>query len=182
MSFGGLHEASYGTATTHSRRGMAGTTSKLRSAIDALPEVHERLKRAQIENCDGVRVVERYAVEGAFCYCDPPYVASTRDSGKYASEMTDEQHEALIEAMLASPAKFMVSGYDHPIYHRLDEEGWQREEFETACYVAARTKSSGIQGEGAAMKSSARTEVVWRNYEGVDAEEAEEGQSLRLDL
>lgn len=154
----------------------------MRSAIDALPEVHERLKRAQIENCDGVRVVERYAVEGAFCYCDPPYVASTRDSGKYASEMTDEQHEALIEAMLASPAKFMVSGYDHPVYHRLDEEGWQREEFETACYVSARTKSSGIQGEGAATKSSPRTEVVWRNYEGVDAEEAEEGQSLRLDL
>lgn len=169
MSFGGLHGASFGTAVTHTRRGMSGCSSKLLSAIEALPEVHERLKRAQIENCDGVTIVERYAVEGAFCYCDPPYVASTRVSGEYSNEMTDKQHEALIEAMLSSPAKFMVSGYDHPIYHRLDEEGWQRKEFETACHVAARTRSSGIQGEGAAMESSARTEVVWRNYEGVDA-------------
>lgn len=34
-------------------------------------------------------------------YCDPPYLLSTRaGSGQYAHEMTDEQHEQLLQLLL----------------------------------------------------------------------------------
>jgi DNA adenine methylase len=168
MSFGGQFDSSWGNVVTYSARGMAGTCSAVRSAIDRLPAVHERLQRVQIENADALTVIERYAVQGAFCYCDPPYVADTRQAGGYAHEMTDEEHEALVALLLECPAQVMVSGYAHPIYAALDEAGWNRTEFATVCHAAGRTRTSGLQGEGAAMEHQARTEVVWRNYERRD--------------
>ena len=170
MSFSGLFGASFGTVVATSRRGMAENTSKFTGVIDRLPEVHARLRQAQVEHVDFRRIIERYNAPGTLCYCDPPYIRSTRraskQSGEYAHEMDDNDHRDLVSLLLEYPALVMLSGYDHPIYKPLDDAGWTRYVFQTACYAAARTRQTGIQGKGAAMAMQARTEIVWLNPAG----------------
>jgi len=161
QSFAGDH--SWGTAITLSRRGMAATTSKFLSAIDSLPLVHERLKRCQIENVDALTIIKRYGVKDSFVYCDPPYMSSTRKSGKYDFEMTDLDHAELLEMCLESPAKIMISGYPTELYSKMLSD-WDCVKFETASWAARKTRGSGNQGKGSSKKLHPRTECVWRNY------------------
>jgi len=178
MSFSGSFGHSWSTAVSSTGRGMAGTTSKFTSAIDRLPEVHSRLRQAQVENTDFRTIIERYNAPGTLCYCDPPYVRSTRQpgeqSGEYKNEMDETDHRDLVALLLEYPALVMLSGYDHPIYEPLDEAGWTRYTFETACFAAGRTRASGIQGDGAALAMQTRTEIVWLNQ----AAEAARGKTL----
>lgn len=163
MSFGGIFGNNWGSVVSAGNQRGARTCSALLSAIENLPRVHERLRRVQIENTDALSVIERYAIEGAFCYCDPPYVSSTRKAGEYAFEMTDADHEALVTTLLKSPAQIMISGYDHPIYHALDENGWNRIQFDTVCHIVHYTKDAELQDDES-LKKPPRTEIVWRNY------------------
>ena len=164
QSFSGLFGRSWSTVCTASSRGMALNTSAWRSAIANLPLVHERLQRAQIESVDALTVIARYAVEGAFMYCDPPYVSTTRVAGGYVHEMTDADHAALVETLLGCPAQVMVSGYQHETYEALDGAGWWSVSFDVISYAAAKTRASGIQGEGSATEKCPRVETVWGNY------------------
>lgn len=84
---------------------------------------------------------------GEFVYLDPPYLPSTRRTERvYRFDCDDSHHYDLLALLVSLPALVMLSGYASPAY---DEalEGWNRLEF--------RTGSHG----------SARTEVVWLNYE-----------------
>jgi len=164
MSFGGRFGHSWGTVVSESSRGMAGTCSGWLSIIDMLPAIHRRLMRVQIENADWRVVLDRYVVgPSTFVYLDPPYVPETRRDGEYAHEMTLEDHETLVEHLLECPAQCLLSGYAHEVYRPLEEAGWKRLDFETACYAAARTKATGIQGEGASKRMQSRTESIWMN-------------------
>jgi DNA adenine methylase len=159
MNFAGHH--AWSTCVTCSNRGMAETASKLLSCVDHLPEVTSRLQRAQIENAPALRVLERYCTPTSLAYLDPPYVASTRRAGEYACETTDADHEALVENILRLPGRFVLSGYAHPVYAPLEVAGWQRIDYQTACYVAGRTGKSNLQGAGSALAHQPRTESVW---------------------
>lgn len=161
QSFGGRFEQGIGTVVTSADRGMAGTTSRWLSALDLLPRIHERLQRVQIENLPALRVLERYDTPDTLFYLDPPYPADTRRGGKYAHEMTLDDHAALVTALLRLQGRAMLSCYDHPVYAPLAEAGWQRIDWRTACYAAARTRGTGIQGDGAALNMQARTETLW---------------------
>lgn len=80
--------------------------------------------------------------------CDPPYIHDTRSSGtEYECEMSNEEHEKLIDIMLNSKGKFLVSGYEHPIYSKLVDNGWNLYKYDSvnAC--------------------SDRTECLWYNYD-----------------
>jgi DNA adenine methylase len=81
-------------------------------------------------------------------YVDPPYVASTRSSGSYRHEMTDEDHRGLAEALHASRAAVVLSGYASDLYSDLYDT-WHRVDIPTAT------------GQGGAWQE--RTEVVWSN-------------------
>lgn len=163
MSFGGRLGSSLGTVVSTSRRRMAGTTSNFISAIDCLPQVHARLRQAQIEHADFRTIIERYNAPGTLCYCDPPYVTETRSAGKYTHEMDDADHRDLVALLLEYPALVMLSGYAHPIYEPLEEAGWNRYDFETGCHAACKTRASGLQGKGVIMKKQTRIESVWLN-------------------
>lgn len=75
----------------------------------------------------------------------------------------------LVETLLKCHGAVTLSGYDHEIYRPLEEAGWQRVEFETVCYAAGRTRASGLQGTGNAMKHAPRREVVWLNQKAAES-------------
>lgn len=161
MSFSGRFGSSWSSVVTESCRGMANTTSKWLSAIDMLPSIHARMMRVQIEHADFRRILERYDTPETFFYLDPPYVPETRKSGEYKHEMRLEDHRELVDRLLRLEGIAMLSGYVHEVYKPLEEAGWRRIDFETACYAAGRTRQTGILGKGAAMRKQKRVESVW---------------------
>jgi len=140
---------------------MAATCSLLLNSVEHLPEVASRLQRAQIENAPALHVLERYTTPTSLAYLDPPYVSSTRRGGGYSCEMTDADHEALVDAILRLPGRFVLSGYAHSVYQPLEAAGWSRVDFQTVCHATAKTRATGLQGAGSALAKQPRTESVW---------------------
>jgi site-specific DNA-adenine methylase len=89
--------------------------------------------------------------------CDPPYVLSTRTNseGIYVKEMTDEEHEELVDICLKLKGKVILSGYRNKIYEKLEENGWIRLDKEVS--VRAVVVSEG-------QEKGKRVESVWLNY------------------
>jgi DNA adenine methylase len=147
QSFGGQLQNtgwSYGKTTNKD-------VSAYLSAIENLPQVVERLRRVQIENRDYRKIFEIYDSEDTFFYCDPPYVKDVRKSYyNYRYEFTLEDHKEFVERVLKLKGMVLISGYEHPIYERLEKEGWK--------------KSYYFRRASASLKSRPVVkEVVWWN-------------------
>lgn len=131
--------------------GRTCKTSTLVSTAKLLPVLRDRLRLVQIENEDGIEIISRYGVEGAFVYVDPPYLPETRRSTRcYGHEMTTEQHHDLLEVLAGSPAMIMLSGYPSPLYSTLEDRGW--------------TRFSTVHRTGSFRKGT-RSECIWTNYD-----------------
>ena len=130
------------------RNNMIRSVSDYLSLIPHLEEIHNRLRNAVVENKDALELIQKYDDNDVFFYLDPPYVQSTRRSNqKYMIEMSDEDHERMINLILKSKAKIMLSGYDNEIYNNLVENGWNRLELKSP------------------NSCSDATEYVWINYD-----------------
>jgi len=164
QNFGGRFGNSWGVTVTQSSRGMASTVSAWLSAIDLLPEVAERFLRVQIECLDWRRLLPIYDTAETFFYLDPPYLPSTRKGGQYTHELSESDHEDLVDALLALKGKALISGYANPLYTKLEAAGWRRRDFATVCHAAPRTRASGLRGSGSLTANAPRTETVWSNY------------------
>lgn len=58
-------------------------------------------------------------------YCDPPYLPSTRVSGRiYRAELSARRHGELLEVVRALPCDVLISGYDSPLYRKA-LAGWR---------------------------------------------------------
>lgn len=110
-------------------------------------EVAERLRQVQIENRPALEVIKRFDHPNVFMYIDPPYLLGTRGRKQYKHEMADADHEELLETLLQSKARIMISGYESGMYNE-NLKGWRKETF-TSC----------------ADGGKPRQEVVWMNYE-----------------
>lgn len=165
QSFGGEFGKSWSMSVSSSSRGMASAVSKWLSAIDLLPEVAERFLRVQIECLDWRRILPIYDTADTFFYFDPPYLPSTRKGGRYTHELSESDHEDLVDALLDLKGKALLSGYANPLYAKLEAAGWRRRDFATSCFAAGRTRASGLQGSGSATAKAPRTETVWANYD-----------------
>ena len=87
-------------------------------------------------------------------YLDPPYVLSSRAGGlQYAKEMSDADHEKLLEVILDHPGPVVLSGYDSDLYRNMLKD-WHR-----------------IELEGRTQSHARRTEVIWTNYIPPQAEQ-----------
>jgi len=162
QSFSGEFAQSWSSVVTKSSHSMARSASGFLSSVDRLPEVVTRLQRTQIENAPALRVLERYCTPTSLAYLDPPYIHGTRSKDHpYTHEMADADHEALVEAILRLPGRFVLSGYVHPIYEPLEAAGCIRVDFQTACHAAGKTRTSNLQGEGTGLANQPRTESVW---------------------
>ena len=117
---------------------------------DAVIEACQRMKEVQIECLDAIELIKRYDNPDTLIYCDPPYLRSLRKDNMYACEMTEAQHRELLEALLATKSKVMISGYDSALYNKV-LVGWHTDTIET-------TAQMGLK----------RTEKIWMNYNGND--------------
>lgn len=98
---------------------------------------------------DGIRWLERAAAEldeDALVYCDPPYMLDTRVKRRiYSRELTDREHEQLLDCLLSLRCQVMISGYWSQLYStKLD--GW-----------SASSRSVITRG------GTLRTEWLWSN-------------------
>lgn len=100
----------------------------------------------------GMKFLEDFEWSGAeFVYCDPPYLLSTRKSGKrYRYEMSDGDHARLLRIVKRLRVPVLLSGYPSALYDR-ELAGWNREEF--------RVMTRG---------HTWATEVLWFNYQRPD--------------
>src|SRR5579872_1037944 len=90
------------------RRGMQEAVSSWLTAIDGLADIHARLKRVVILNKDAVEVIRQEDSPNTLFYLDPPYLHGTRvTTDDYAVEMTAEDHERLLTALVGIEGKFM---------------------------------------------------------------------------
>ena len=88
-------------------------------AVEALPEIAERLLRVQIENRPAIEVIRLYDSPDTLFYCDPPYVHDTRgDESAYGYEMTDHDHRMLARAN-AAQGLVALSNYQCELMERL---------------------------------------------------------------
>lgn len=136
------------------RRGMNEQVSSWLTAIEGLPQVHERLKRVVILNRPAIDVIQQQDGYNTLHYLDPPYVQSTRvATSAYQYEMSDRDHHDLIDVILKCSGKVLLSGYANGIYRRLETAGWETIDFHV-------TKSSSSQ------KSKPKAiERIWANFE-----------------
>lgn len=137
------------------RRQMNEQASAWINAVDGLGVVHARLRRVAILNRPALRVIEGQDGPNTLFYLDPPYVHDTRSTtteyGEY--EMTDEQHQDLVKALLKCKGKVMVSMYKHRIYNDLcAKHGWHLVEFDLP------NNASG------GREKRRMTECLWTNF------------------
>ena len=145
-------------AKSKSRRGMCQSVSRWLGNIEEnLTSAIERLKEVQIENLDILELIKKYDKEDTLFYLDPPYIQDTRKQKKsYDCEMTNEQHKELVDVLINVKGKVVLSGYDHPIYNKLLENGWSK------VVLGEYAKRSEKSNEGELSKGK---EFVWVNYE-----------------
>jgi DNA adenine methylase len=139
---------------TRTRRGMNEQVSSWLSAIDGLAVAHERLRRVAIYCDDAPTIIEREDDANAFFYCDPPYIQRTRSvKSAYACEMSDTQHETLLDVLGGIKGKFLLSGYPDELYDKAAKRfGWNRLD------ITIDNKASSKK-----VKPS-KTECLWSNF------------------
>jgi len=142
--------------------GLSANTSPARdwaSLPGPLGAVVERLRGVTIESRPALDIIARFNAGNSLLYVDPPYVPSTRSQKHHGAEqyhaypcdMTEADHESLLDVLLASPSMIVLSGYRCELYDdRL--EGWARSDVDT-------TADGG----------RARTESLWVNPAAVAA-------------
>ena len=121
------------------------------SAWASLPEriraAGERLAGVQVLCRNAVEVIRAHADGDVLVYADPPYPHETRTGHGllYRHEMTDADHEELLEALVTHPGPVVVSSYACEMY---DEAlaGWRQ-----------------IDLRGYAQSNGSTEEVLWLN-------------------
>ena len=111
QSFGGQGQ-SWSFTKTRARGGMAGDVNAWWTAIDALPEIIDRIGRVQILCQSAFEAIPRFDHPDGLIYCDPPYVHSTRQENSrrvYHEEMTDDDHRQLGKTLKECQSKVVVS-------------------------------------------------------------------------
>lgn len=154
QSLAGRNDTFAPLSKSRTRRGMNEQASAWLTAIEGLPEVHERLKRVVILNDKATEVIRREDSPSTCFYLDPPYLHETRaTTGEYEHEMTETQHFDLLKQLAGIKGKFLLSGYHSPMYDGDAKRFcWNCHEF--------KIPNSAAGGK----KKREMVECVWTNY------------------
>lgn len=114
---------------------------------DLIMECAARLKQVQIENRPALNVIERFNFENVLIYADPPYVLNTRHGKQYLHEMTDKDHEDLLQVLLRHKGPVVLSGYDNDLYNDT-LRGWHKD-----THMARNQLMKSVE------------ETIWMNFE-----------------
>lgn len=113
---------------------------------ETIIECCERLKNAQIESTDALKLIESCDNPNTLIYCDPPYLQNLRKRNMYANEVNEDYHLRLINLIRKTKSKVILSGYDSELYnHHLGD--WRTDERVT-------TIQMGLH----------RNEKIWMNF------------------
>jgi len=157
QGFGGKI-GSWGYTIKTRREKMSKMVSSWLSAVESLPEVHNRLRRVQIECGNWRKICNRYnewGREGLY-YLDPPYMPNTRSGGLYRYEFTEEDHKELIDWLLAEcKVNVILNGYESELYKELERAGWSVRRYEVM--ISLEKKVNGNRQH--------KHEYIWYNYE-----------------
>ena len=147
---GGMRRTGWRQFLDPAGTGSCGMPGYLAGYVARMAPTAARLARVSLERLPALEVIDRYGRHRDVClYVDPPYLASTRNPGKYRNEMgAEHDHRDLAAALQACQAAVLLSGYDSPLYRQL-YRGWHRTEIPTGT------------GQGGSWAS--RTEVIWSN-------------------
>lgn len=154
--------------TAGRQTGWSVTTSRtqsvpasVRGRIGRFAACADRLARVTIERCDASDLVTRLATSRSVVYVDPPYLAATRMARKdrggrtadYRCDMGgEEDHRRLAEALHATDATVLLSGYPSDLYEDLYDD-WARIDLKVIAHSSdARTSNR-----------SGRIECIWSN-------------------
>lgn len=113
---------------------------------DSIMACCKRLKDAQIECMDAITLIERYNHKDTLIYCDPPYLRELRKKYMYKHEMDDEGHIRLLQTLLKSKSKVIISGYDNELYNEYLSD-WDTDYKDTVIQMGKK-----------------RTEKIWMNF------------------
>lgn len=140
---GWRHFVDPGTCST----GMPGY---LDGYVSRMAAVAERLHHISLE-CRPAELCEWYGRSAdVLLYLDPPYLRSTRNSGAYRHEMTEQDHRDLAAVLHGVKASVVLSGYPSDLYDQELYPEWHRTSF--------------VSGTGQnAVTWGNRTEVLWSN-------------------
>lgn len=145
----------YCTPSKRLRRGMNENVSAWLSAVDGLPEIHERLRRVEVWNRDALDVITALDSPDTLFYLDPPYMHETRTTkDAYKHEMDDTGHRSLLMTLPLLEGKFVISGYPHPLY----------DEFASDFHWHVRDKEQPLHSSGKASKER-KIERLWMNFD-----------------
>jgi DNA adenine methylase len=134
------------------RRGMSKPVSDYLSAIDGLPQVHNRLSKVIVTSRDGIELIKKWDVDNTFIYSDSPYANETRSAGRYKFDFTDEMQDKYLDVLVSlKSAKILVSGYACDRYKRLEDAGYTRIDME-------------IKTQNTNRKGKSKIESLWKNY------------------
>ncbi|MEJ7938192.1 DNA adenine methylase [Acinetobacter baumannii] len=113
-----------------------------------IEEAAARFKKVMIEKRDALQVIRDHDRPETLFFLDPPYLHECRKLGgdAYTHEMTNEQHEELIDLLRNVQGKVILCGYDNDLY---DQLGWKK--------VNKSVSASGQNG------SVGRQEILWIN-------------------
>lgn len=107
--------------------GDAKAHTKYRNSVRDLSIIHRRLQGVTISNDDALWILGDHQGEDTLIYLDPPYTSGTRKSPKaYRHELPTRAHQQLAALLPKLQGKFILSGYDDPIYNPLLDAGWVR--------------------------------------------------------
>jgi DNA adenine methylase len=136
------------------------STTSFQRFIKRLPQLRQRLKHVHFDCIDALSFIKRWDSPATVMYIDPPYVGL----GHYYFPSTDiEHHQRLVDTVLSCKGAIVISGYDHPVYDKLVEHGWQKIQFQTITHMG------NVKGEGQRKLKQQRVECVWRNPKAVAA-------------
>jgi len=137
------------------------------NSLENIKLVAKRLQTVQLECQDALTLLKRWDSPDTLFYLDPPYLWGTRgqkSKGRqpYQHEMTDTQHQELLEACLSAKGKIILSGYYSLVYDLpLVKAGWTHKAFEATATSAVFSDRNGLKGRSPAL--ARRVEYLWFN-------------------
>jgi len=152
--------------------GESAVVAGWKSLVNRLGAIYDRLSAVQVEQRDAIECIGYWDGRDTVLYVDPPYVHDTRvETEYYAHEMSNDDHERLVDALISVNGYAVVSGYDHPIYNRFDSSGWTRVEFDRLTTMTASQRGVGDDWSRDIKPRGKRTEVVWLNPKAQNSRE-----------
>ena len=125
--------------------------SRYRQYLKQVALFSKKLRRAQIETMDILKLISVYDRPDALFYFDPPYVPDTRVAPKvYVKEQGLEFHVELVKALLKLNGGCVLSGYAHPVYDPLVDAGW-----------IVKTREARLTSRKTSGGENYATETIW---------------------